>query len=255
MRPENAQRYVVIGLGGTGGLVLRLLVPFLYHEAPSATVLAVDGDEYEERNRARMWFDRCGPKATVLAEDLAAAYGDRVTLLPVPHYVTPQRAPWLVREGDVVFCLPDNHATRRLVERRCARLRDVALFSGGNDGVEEDKTGTFGNVQIYLRAGGRDVTNPISAFHPEIARPADRLPGAAGCAAAAASGPQLLFTNAAVAAAVVGAFYAWRRGALDYEEAYLDVQSGRHVPVRRTLLERRARRPGAPKRSPEPMST
>ena len=240
MRPEHARRYVVIGLGGVGGLVLRLLVPFLYHEEPDATVLAVDGDHFEEHNRARMWFDRLGPKANVLAEELAAAYGDRVTLLPVPHYLTPQRAPWLLRERDVVFCLPDNHATRRVVERRCARLRDVALFSGGNDGVEGEKTGTFGNVQVYLRADGRDVTNPISAFHPEIARPADRLPTAAGCAAATASAPQLLFTNASVAAALAGAFYAWRRGSLAYEEAYLDLESGRHVPVRRAL-----RKPGA----------
>ncbi len=241
MRPEAVGRYVVVGLGGVGGLLLRLLVPFLYHETPHATVLAVDGDHFEERNRARMWFDRLGPKATVLAEELAVAYGDRVTLLPVPVYVTPQRLPSLVREGDVVFCCPDNHATRRAVERRCARLSDVALFSGGNDGIEDGKNGTFGNVQVYLRAGGQDVTNPISAFHPEIAQPADRLPDAAGCAAAAASAPQLLFTNAAVAAAMAGAFYAWRRGALDYEEAYLDLQSGRHVPVRRALLPRRGR--------------
>jgi hypothetical protein len=226
---------VVIGLGGVGGLFLRLLVPFLYHEEGVATVLAVDGDDFEERNRARMWFDRLGPKATVLAEELAAAYGDRVTLLPVPHYVTPQRARRLLREGDVVFCLPDNHATRRVVERRCARLRDVALFSGGNDGVEGENTGTFGNVQIYLRADGRDVTNPISAYHPEIAQPSDRLPTAAGCAAAAESAPQLLFTNAAVAASIAGAYYAWRRRVLDYEEAYLDVQTGRHLPVRRAL--------------------
>ena len=238
MRPDDARRYVVIGLGGIGGLVLRLLVPFLHQEEPSATVLAVDGDQFEEHNRARMWFDRLGPKATVLAEELALPYGDRVTLLPVPHYLTPQRARWLVREGDVVFCLPDNHATRRAVERRCSRLRDVALFCAGNDGVEGEKTGTFGNVQVYLRAGGRDVTNPISAFHPEIARPADRLPTAAGCAAATASAPQLLFTNAAVAAATVGAFYAWRRGTLDYEEVYVDLASGRQLPVRRALIER-----------------
>ena len=98
---------------------------------------------------------------------------------------------------------------------------------------------TFGNVQVYLREGGRDVTNPLSAFHPEIERPTDRVPGAAGCGDATASAPQLLFTNAAVAAALLGAFYAWRQGALGYEEAYLDVVSGRHVPVKRDP-------PGAP---------
>lgn len=235
MHPEDTGRFVVIGLGGVGGLFLRLLVPFLYHERPGSVVVAVDGDAFEERNRARMWFERTGPKPNVLAEELARTWGDRVTLLPVPHYVSPQRARWLLAERDVVFCAPDNHATRRVVERRCARLRDVALFSAGNDGVEEGKRGTFGNVQVFLRRGDRDVTNPISAFHPEIARPADRLPTAAGCGDALASAPQLLFTNAAVAAALAGAFFAWRHGTLDYEEAYLDLESGRHVPVRRAL--------------------
>lgn len=92
-------------------------------------------------------------------------------------------------------------------------------------------------MQSCLRAGGRDVTNPLSTFHPEIAEPGDRVPGG-GCAAATPSAPQLLFTNAAVASALVGAFYAWQRGALDYEEAYLDVLAGRQVPVRRKLQER-----------------
>lgn len=238
MKPEEVGRFVIIGLGGVGGLVLRLLVPFLHHERCDATVLCVDGDSFEPRNRARMWFDDLGPKANVLAEELARDYGDRVSLIPVPHYVTPRRATSVIQERDVVFCAPDNHATRRLVERRCGRLDDVALFSGGNDGVEDGRTGTFGNVQIYLRAGGRDTTNPISTFHPEIEKPRDRVPGA-GCAATTPSAPQLLFTNAAVASALLGAFYAWRQGELAYEEAYLDVLTGRHVPVRRKLRERR----------------
>ncbi len=247
MKPEDARRFVVIGLGGVGGLVLRLLVPFLHHDRREATVLCADGDSFEPRNRARMWFEELGPKANVLAEELARDYGDRVALLPVPYYVTPRRAVWLIQERDVVFCTPDNHATRRLVERRCARLSDVALFSGGNDGVEDGHTGTLGNVQVYLRAGGRDVTNPISTFHPEIAKPGDRVPRA-GCEAETPGAPQLLFTNAAVASALLGAFYAWSQGSLEYEEAYLDVLSGRHVPVQRKLQERRlGRRRSAPK--------
>ena len=126
-----------------------------------------------------MLFEDLGPKANVLAEELARDYGDRVSLIPVPHYVTPRRAVSLIQERDVVFCTPDNHATRRLVERRCARLSDVALFSGGNDDVEDGCTGTSGNVQVYLRADGRDVTNPLSTFHPEIRRLLRLAPGRA----------------------------------------------------------------------------
>jgi hypothetical protein len=230
----GSDRYVVVGLGGIGGQVLRGLVPFVHSLGAPATVVAIDGDAFEEQNRGRMLFARPGPKAVVLAEELGELYGDRLTLLPVPHYVTPRNAATVIREGDVVFSQPDNHATRRLIERRCARLRNVALFTGGNDGVEEGRTGTYGNVHVYLRARGRDLTSPLSRHHPEIARPADRLPTARGCGAAVAAGAgQLLFTNAAVAAAMLAAFYTWRSGVLDYEEVGLDILLGRMAPIRR----------------------
>ena len=231
------QRYVLVGLGGVGSLVLRLLVPFLHSErSPIRQVVLADGDAFEERNRGRMVFSRPGPKATVLAEELAPLYGDRVPLLPYPHYLDERRAEDLIRAGDVVFCQPDNHATRRLLERRCQRLSDVALFSGGNDGIEHGRSGTYGNVQIYLRAHGQDRTNPLSTFHPEIAEPQDQLPDAQGCGAALAEAPQILFTNAAVASAMLSAFYAWRVGELRFEEVYLDIKTGRVRPVQRRLV-------------------
>lgn len=242
---NTERRYVVVGLGGVGGLVLRFLVAFLFHRSakeeatgPPPVVYAIDGDAFEEANRGRQLFDRLGPKAVVLAEELSARHGDRVSIVPVVEYVTPQRARFVIREGDVVFCTPDNHATRRVVERRCQRLDNVALFSGGNDGVEGNQTGTFGNVQIYLRENGCDVTNPLSAFHPEIANPADALPTQQGCGDLTASAPQLFFTNGAVASALLGAFYSWDQGELDFEEVYLDILTGRNVPVRRELVQR-----------------
>jgi hypothetical protein len=234
MAPEPV-RHVAIGAGGIGSWLLRVLVPFLYSAEPNSTVVIVDGDVFEEANRGRMAFERFGQKAVVLAGELAQLYGDRINLLPVPHYLTSRNASRLIGEGDVVFCQPDNHATRRLVEKRCMRLRDVALFSGGNDDASDDSSGTFGNVQVYLRVNGEDATNPLSAFHPEIARPADRVPNAAGCGASAPSAPQLLFTNVAVASAMLGAFYAWRSGRLDREETYLDILTGHAVPVHREL--------------------
>lgn len=229
------ERYVVVGLGGIGGITARMLVPYLYHRGVPSQVHLVDGDSFEESNRGRQIFRHLGPKAVVLAEELATAYGDRVTLVPVPEYVTPQRARFVIGAGDVVFCTPDNHATRRVVERRCSRLDRAALFSGGNDGVDGDKDGTYGNVQVYLRDGGSDVTNRLSAFHPEIAKPKDRLPTERGCADSLHSAPQLLFANLAVASVLLDAFYAWQHGKLAYEEAYLDIVKGRVVPVRRAL--------------------
>ena len=229
-------RYVVIGLGGIGSWLVRLLAPFVHAAEPGAALLLVDGDVFEEANLARMAFDRTGPKAEVLADGLTGLYGDRIHLVPVPRFVTSRNVSRWIGEGDVVFCAPDNHATRRVVERRCMRLRHVALFSGGNDDAGGASGGTFGNVQVYIRRDGADVTNPLSAYHPEIARPADRVPDERGCTALAPGHPQLIFTNAAVASAMLGAFYAWRVGRLEYEEAYLDIMAGSMVPVQRELV-------------------
>ncbi len=233
---RERSRYVLVGLGGIGAQVLRLLVPFLYSRDLQTTVVAADGDTFEHGNRERMLFDRLGPKAEVLCEELAPHYGEGVNLLPISRYVTADNVATLVGEGDVVFCQPDNHATRRIVEQRCARLDEVVLISGGNDGVADGSSGTYGNVQLYLRRDGQDVTNAISRFHPEIANPADHLPTEVGCAEAAVSAPQLLFTNATVAAAMLSSFYALLSGCLEYEELYFDTLLGRMVPVSRPLV-------------------
>jgi hypothetical protein len=225
--------YVVIGCGGVGGPVLRGLAKFLCYEEPGATIVAVDGDVFEERNRSRQDFERNGPKAVVLVEELARRYGGRLRLQAAPYYLTPQRARRLIPERSVVFLAPDNHKTRLVGERRARKLRDVALFSGGNDGVEDGKTGTYGNVQVYLRVDGIDRTHPLSHFHPEIERPRDRLPSELGCQAQLASAPQLHFVNLTVHAMLLNAFYAWRVGRLAYEELYFDTLTGRAVPVHR----------------------
>ena len=106
--------------------------------------------------------------------------------------------------------------------------------------MENGPTGTFGNVQMYLRRGGRDVTNRPSYVHPEIAAATDRSPTDHGCAATMATAPQLLITNVTVASAMLSAFTAWRGNELQYEEVYLDISSGRAVPVRRRVHGRRA---------------
>jgi molybdopterin/thiamine biosynthesis adenylyltransferase len=231
--PHEPARYVVIGLGGIGGQLLRLLAHFLHSQRRRVAIVAVDGDAYEERNRERMIFDRPGPKAEILCEELADRHGDVVNFLPIAEYLKAANAASIIGENDVVFCQPDNHKTRYIVERRCGRLRDVALFVGGNDGVEDGLTGTFGNVQVYLRRAGRDVTSRPSKVHPEIARGADRLPDEKGCGAALASAPQLLITNVTVAAAMLAAFTAWRAGLLGFEEIYFDTLLGRMSPIDR----------------------
>jgi hypothetical protein len=226
----------MIGLGGIGSPVAQALAQFLGAD-PSldSTLFLIDGDVFEERNRSRVLFERGGNKAVAKAAELSARCGSGVALVPIPMYVTPYNLRTLIHERDLVFLAVDNHATRRSVSNRCRKLRDVMLISGGNDGIDDRHDGTFGNVMVYERRDGRDLTNPLSRFHPEIASPQDKRPDEIGCAALAKSAPQLLFTNLAVAAAMLAAFHGWLTERLDYEEVFLDIGLARMQTVKRSL--------------------
>jgi len=184
-----------------------------------------------------MLFSRCGNKAAVLRDDLLEELCDScVTVLAVEEYVTAANLGRLVREGDLVLLAVDNHATRKLVDEHCARLSDVTLISGGNDGVGLDgagreRRGTFGNVQIHRRRAGREESPALSRFHPEIADPRDAHPDDVSCTAALARVPQLLFTNLATASALLNAFLLHLCGELDYAELAFDIRDGLMRPV------------------------
>jgi hypothetical protein len=160
----------------------------------------------------------------------------RVALVAVEEYVGPHNLPRLVGNGDVVLLCVDSHATRRMLDEHCGTLADVTLISGGNDGVEPELglRGTWGNVQVRLRRGGRDSSPTLTAFHPEIAAARERPPGdgtGAHCTEQIASVPQLLFANLAVASGMLNALWALCCGALRYSEVGFDILEGRMRPV------------------------
>ncbi len=143
----------------------------------------------------------------------------------------------LIHDGDCVFLACDNHATRKLVGQHCSSgsLSDVVLISGGNDGIEDGLTGTYGNVQIYVRKDGTDITTPIERFHPEIANPTDQPPDELSCLELAAAGtPQLSFVNLAVASAMCNALLRllMSRDKLPmYDELALDILDAASTPL------------------------
>lgn len=232
--PLQGRSLKLIGLGGIGSPVAQALAQFLGASAsPGHVLYLVDGDVYEEKNRARVAFQGGGNKAISKAHELTLTCGSAVTIIPVPRYVTSRTVHRVIEDRDVVLLAVDNHATRRVVSNRCRRLRDVLLISGGNDGIEDGREGTFGNVLIYQRVSGRDITNPLTRHHPEIARPRDKRPDEVGCLALAQSAPQLLFTNLAVAAGMLGAFYAWLSGRSVWDEVFLDIGQASMRGVRR----------------------
>ncbi len=230
----------MIGVGGIGCALLPHLCRYLNYGSPSpgagdgasgapgprARVTVVDGDTFEARNAARQAFGAAGNKARVKAAELAREF-HALSLRAEPEFIHEANAASIIGEADVVFLAVDNHRTRKVVSDHCRTLRNVVLISGGNDLTD-------GNVQVYVRREGQDVTLPLTRFHPEIADPRDRSPAEMSCDELATAGaPQLLFTNLAVASAMLNAFYAWQQGALRYGEVYLDIVQAKANPVPR----------------------
>ena len=226
--PTDAIEIKLVGVGGIGTSLLPFLARYLQHRRGSKSrITLVDGDSFERSNETRQEFPRLGNKAAVKAEELAPQF-TRVSFRSIPAFVSPENITGVIVENDVVLLAVDNFATRRLVSRHCQTLGDVALISGGNEFTD-------GNVQVYVRRGGADLTHPLTHLHPEIADPEDLLPTDEGCERLiATSAPQLLFTNLAVGSAMLSAFYALlESGEPSFDELYLDIPTGRHVPIRR----------------------
>jgi len=217
-----------IGIGGVGGALLPFLCRYLQYAGDAARLTLIDGDRFEPANAARQAFHHLGNKAEVKARELAPEF-ESLSFRAVPEYVTEANIARLIGAGETVFLMVDNHATRNLVSRRAAVLQDLILISGGND--YED-----GNVQIYLRQAGQDLTPALTRYHPEIAQPLDQNPAELSCEELLAAGaPQLLFTNLTVAALMLNAFYALRTGRLKYSEVYLDILENKTRPVARPV--------------------
>jgi hypothetical protein len=237
-RLEGVTSVKVIGLGGVGGIVARYGAMFLASFGRAVRLVLIDGDRFELSNATRMYFSGHGNKAEVTRADLLPRFADSpLSVIAVPEYVTPENAGRLVRDGDLVILAVDNHATRKLVSGHCAaRLRDVCLISGGNDGVGQDGSGrllrgTYGNVQFYLKRGGQERSPSLTRYHVEIDRPGDKLPTDVSCTELVASVPQLLFTNLATASALLNTLWLYLCGALHYSELAVDIAEGRMAPL------------------------
>ena len=228
----------LIGTGGVGGIVSRYAAMYCASLDCNVRFVLIDGDKFETSNATRMFFGKHGNKAEVIREELLPRFSEsRLSLIAIEEYVSRRNIKRLIHDGDIVLLTVDNHATRKLVSDYCAtRLREVCLISGGNDGVGKDASGrmlrgTYGNVQIYLRRRGKDLTPSLTRLHPEIQKPADRLPSEKSCTEIVASVPQILFANMMVASAILNSLWLYLCDALHYSELALDIADGLMRPT------------------------
>jgi molybdopterin/thiamine biosynthesis adenylyltransferase len=217
---RQTRKIKVIGSGGIGSHLLEPLVRYLSYKEDYCEVTVFDGDDFEERNRERQRFAECANKAEETVRDLKVKF-PKVHLRAKKEYITESNIITSIRENDVVFLCVDNHATRKLVSERCSELDEVLLISGGNDFTD-------GDVLVYQRQRGRDLTPPLTAL-PEIAKPNDKNPGnftdeeRLGCQREAENNPQLLFMNLDIASCMLGCYYASEQGRLKFKRVFSDI--------------------------------
>ncbi|MFH1890696.1 MAG: ThiF family adenylyltransferase [Candidatus Kuenenbacteria bacterium] len=225
------RRVVIVGLGGIGSWVLQGLSPYLnFSQDTTWTLVLIDGDEYEEKNRTRQAFDEIGPKAEIQAAWVSRKFSS-LRVQPIAQYISDDGAEdtypvsEAIRSGDIVFSCLDNHKTRKMVADHCAKLRDVVLVSGGNEYTD-------GNIQVFVRRQGEDKTCRIEKYHPELASPRDKAPFEMSCEELAASSPQLIFANLTAATLMLNAFYSLEQRKMDWQksEVYFDIVANAATP-------------------------
>jgi molybdopterin/thiamine biosynthesis adenylyltransferase len=216
-----SEKIVIIGLGGIGSILLERMARYLNFarmaEDMNREILLVDGDSYEDKNLERQEFRTMGNKASVKADEIDMQYRN-IKIDDYPAYINDANIADVIRERDTVFMCVDNHKTRMIVSNYCSQLKEVTLISGGNEFFD-------GNVQIYVRRDGVDLTPDLCRYHPEIQNPDDKLPEEMSCEELAESDPQLYFTNLGVATIMCWAFYnVVIQGDLERSEVYFDMR-------------------------------
>lgn len=220
----------VIGAGGIGGHLLEPLARYLSFTGDECEITVVDGDVFEERNRERQRFIQCGNKAEHTVSLLKPQF-PKIHFRAKSEYLTEDNAITTIREGDIIFTCVDNHATRKLVSDRCCELDDVVLITGGNNYTD-------GDVLVFARKDGTDITPPITETAPDIKAAKDKNPGEftdeerMGCQREAVHNPQLLFMNLDIASCMLNCYYAYEQGKLNFKRVFSDILTQARRPIR-----------------------
>jgi molybdopterin/thiamine biosynthesis adenylyltransferase len=210
-------KIVIIGLGGVGSILCDNLSRYLNYSDINASVSLVDGDYYETKNNERQTFMRLGDKASVKSTELIRIFPN-VNFIDFNNFVNEHNVNVIIEEDSIVFLCVDNHISRKVISDHCQTLSNVTVISGGNEYTD-------GNVQLFKREGGKNVTASLTEYHPEIEFPEDQSPEDMSCEELSKSDPQLLFTNLTVATIMCWMFYAIHQGkdVTRHGEVYFDI--------------------------------
>lgn len=210
---------VIVGLGGIGSILTGRLCRFLnFSNDLQSNILLVDGDDYEVKNYERQEFNQIGGKAEMQYIDLAIKF-PKINFNYKNMFINKENIESIIKENSIVFLCLDNHKSRNVISTYCKNLKDITIISGGNEFTD-------GNVQIYVKKGGKELTPDLCAYHPEIASPTDKSPEEMSCEELSESLPQLYFTNLGAATIMCWAFYnVVIKNDVNVSEVYFDIVS------------------------------
>lgn len=241
---SQPKRFVLIGAGGIGTWLAAGLVRLLEWKYPGSGLVIVDGDSYEQKNKERQDFNKLGNKAVVKATELIPQFPN-TTIIPVAKWVVADdnsgvadeespriTATQLLRENDIVFAVVDNFAARKIIFDAASKINNIDVFTGGNDDA------LFGSVYHYQKRDGSEITVHPAEFHPEYHNPPDKNPGELSCQERSEieGGTQLLATNMAVAALILGRVHKTivSNQSPEETEIFFDLGLGKSEPYDRT---------------------
>lgn len=190
----------IIGIGGIGTILVDKISRFLnYSKIEVDELVLVDGDVFEIKNFERQEFQNIGPKARIKSEEIEKRFPNLNTK-SINNHINKDNIESIILEDMIILMCVDNHKTRKIVSDYCRTLNNVTLISGGNDYTD-------GNVIIYVKRNGEEITPCVTKYHPEINEPDDKSPEEMSCQELANSEPQLFFTNLMAASFMCCAFY------------------------------------------------
>lgn len=191
-------KIVVVGAGGTGGILIQNLAHFVYGRIePEVRIIVVDGDVVELNNVGRQKYtvDDLGKnKAQCIAVRYSDVFG--LDIGYIPEYIRTTEAlldlvtPDEPRELSVLVMAVDNNFSRQLAHRVFydERIDDIIYIDTGNENGR-------GQTVAGIKWDGKIVQEPCGKLFPDILESDDYIKEGRSCGQIVVQRPQTLLEN------------------------------------------------------------
>jgi tRNA A37 threonylcarbamoyladenosine dehydratase len=159
LEPSYNRTVAVVGVGGTGAWVALGLSKIL---RPQDNLVLIDGDKYEDKNKARQFYQKNGEYKVHSTTSLLHKTNHNCPIYCKPVMLDKDNISEVLENIEAVFLCVDNNKCRQLVHSWALKQSNVLLVNGGNELTD-------GNAQIMLVEDSRIVYGcKLDKYHPEF---------------------------------------------------------------------------------------